>query len=91
MPTQLMLGHLPMLLHPEPAAVLVIGLGSGITAGAVARHPVQRIDVVEIEPAVIEAARFFREEHGDVLADPRVRVVVADARSFLLTTPPATT
>ena len=71
MPTQLMLGHLPLLLHAEPRAILVIGLGSGITAGAVARHPVQRLDVVEIEPAVIEASRFFREEHGDVLTDPR--------------------
>jgi spermidine synthase len=86
MPTQLMLGHLPLLLHAEPRAILVIGLGSGITAGAVARHPVQRLDVVEIEPAVIEASRFFREEHGDVLTDPRVRVVVGDARNFLLTT-----
>jgi spermidine synthase len=63
----------------------VIGLGSGITAGAVARHPVQRIHIVEIEPAVIEAASFFRDEHDDVLADPRVRVTVADARSVLLT------
>jgi spermidine synthase len=87
MPTQLMLGHLPLLLHAEPRTILVIGLGSGITAGAVARHPVQRLDVIEIEPAVIEASRFFREEHGDVLADPRVRVVVGDARNFLLTTP----
>ena len=87
MPTQLLLGHLPLLLHAEPRAILVIGLGSGITAGAVARHPVQRLDVVEIEPAVIEATKFFREEHGDVLTDPRIRVVIGDARSFLLTTP----
>ncbi len=87
MPTQLMLGHLPLLLHPVPRAVLVIGLGSGITAGAAARHPVQRVDVVEIEPAVIEASRFFRAEHADVLGDPRVRVVVGDARSFLATAP----
>lgn len=87
MPTQLMLGHLPLLLHPAPRTVLVIGLGSGITAGAVARHPVQHLDVVEIEPAVVEASRFFRAENGDVLSDPRVRVVVGDARSFLLTAP----
>jgi spermidine synthase len=87
MPTQLMLGHLPLLLHPAPRAVLVIGLGSGITAGAAARHPVQRVEVVEIEPAVVEASRFFRAEHADVLRDPRVRVVVGDARSVLATTP----
>jgi spermidine synthase len=86
MTTQLMLGHLPLLLHAAPRAVLVIGFGSGITAGAVARHPVERLDVVEIEPAVLEASAFFREEHGDVLADPRVRVAVTDARTFLPTT-----
>jgi spermidine synthase len=86
MATQLMLGHLPLLVHRAPKAVLVIGLGSGITAGAVARHPIERLDVVEIEPAVVEAARFFAEEHGDVLKDPRVRTVIADGRNFLLTT-----
>src|SRR5262249_46035421 len=72
MPTQLMLGHLPLLLHPNPRSVLVIGLGSGISAGSVAHHPVQRLDIVEIEPAVVEASRFFARENGDVLKDPRV-------------------
>jgi len=66
--------------------VLVIGLGSGITAGAVARHRIEHLDVVEIEPAVIEAARFFAWENGDVLKDSRVHTVIADGRNFLLTT-----
>jgi spermidine synthase len=87
MPTQLMLGHVPMLVHPEPRRILVIGLGSGITAGAVARYPVERVDLVEIEPAVVEASRFFAPVNGNVLDDPRVRTVVADGRNFLLTTP----
>jgi spermidine synthase len=86
MPTQLMLGHLPLLVHQDPKGVLVIGLGSGITAGAVARHPIERLDIVEIEPAVVEAARFFAGEHGDVLKNSRVRTVIADGRNFLLTT-----
>jgi len=87
MPTQLMLGHLPLLLHREPRDVLVIGLGSGITAGAVARHPVGRLDIVEIEPAVVHASSFFTRENGNVLGDRRARLIVADARNFLLTTP----
>ena len=87
MPTQFMLGHLPLLLHPDPREVLVIGLGSGITTGAVAQHPVRRLDIVEIEPAVVEASRFFARENRDVLRDPRVKLVVADGRNFLLTTP----
>jgi spermidine synthase len=86
MPTQVLSGHLPLLLHPEPRTVLVIGMGSGVTAGAVAHHPVRRIDLVEIEPAVIEASRFFASVNGDVLKNPRVRVVIADGRNFLLTT-----
>ena len=87
MPTQIMLGHLPLLLHRHPRDVLVIGLGSGITAGAVARHPIERLDVVEIEPAVVEASRYFTRENHDVLRDRRARLIVADARNFLLTAP----
>ncbi len=81
--TQLMLGHLPVLLHPDPKTALVIGLGSGATVAALSLHPLQRIDVVEIEPAVIRASAFFRPENRGALEDPRVAVVVEDARSFL--------
>jgi spermidine synthase len=87
MPTQLLSGHLPLLLHPDPRSVLIIGMGSGVTAGAVARHPIRRLDLVEIERAVIEAAQFFVPVNHDVLKDPRVRLVIADGRNFLLTTP----
>jgi spermidine synthase len=81
---QLMLGHLPMLLHPDARSVLVIGLGSGVTAGAVAAHPVERVDVVEIEPAVVEASAFFRRENREALRDARVHLAIGDARNFLL-------
>ncbi len=84
MHTQLFCAHIPMLLHPNPKRVLIIGLGSGVTAGAVAQYPVDQIDIIEIEPAVVEAARFFERENRKVLADPRVRVVIADGRNFLL-------
>ncbi len=85
MATQLMLGHLPLLLHPRPERVLVIGLGSGVTAGAVAQHPIVReIDVVELEPAVVEASKFFEPENRGVLRDPRVRAVIGDGRNFIL-------
>src|SRR5947199_143892 len=88
MPTQQLVGHLPLLTHPDPRDVLVIGLGTGVTAGAVARHGIRRLDVVEIEPAVVEAAgRFFGEANGHVLLDPRTRTLVADGRNFLFTTP----
>ena len=50
MPTQIMAAHLPLLAHPAPRSVFILGMGSGMTAGAAARHPVERVDVLEIEP-----------------------------------------
>jgi spermidine synthase len=84
MHTQLMSGHLPMLIRPDAKRALVIGMGSGVTAGAVALHPVERIDLIEIEPAVVEAAAFFAKENREVLKNPKARVAIADGRNFLL-------
>ena len=85
--TQLLLGHLGAAFDPPPRRVLIIGFGSGMTASAVARYPdVERIDCVEIEPAVINAAPFLSSLNRNVLSDPRVHVIFDDARNFLLTT-----
>jgi spermidine synthase len=84
MPTQLLAGHLPLLIHPHPREVLVIGLASGVTLGAVERHPVSRIRVVEIVPSVVEAAGLFAPHNGDALEDERVELVIDDARAHLL-------
>jgi spermidine synthase len=81
--TQIMAGHLPLLLHPDPRDVLVVGLASGITVGSVATHPVDRIRVVEVEAAMVGAARCFAEANGNVLDDPRVELSINDARNEL--------
>lgn len=83
-PTQLMVGYLPMLFNPLAKRVLVIGMGSGMTAKAVAAFPVARLEVAEIEPAVIEGARFFAEKNGRIHDDPRVQFIHADGRNYLL-------
>jgi spermidine synthase len=83
MTTQVLLGHLPLLVDPEARDVLVIGYASGITAGAVARHPVERIDCVEIEPAMLEASRFFDAENFHIMDDSRFNLIVDDGRSYL--------
>jgi spermidine synthase len=85
--TQLMLGHLGMVFHPAPRKVLIIGFGSGMTVSAVARYPeVQEIDCIEIEPAVLHAANFLAPLNRGVLRDPRLHMIVDDARNFLFTT-----
>jgi spermidine synthase len=78
------LGHLPLLLHPKPARVGVLAFGTGTTAGAVAKHPqVERIDVLELSRAVLDAAHHFHDVNGGVLEDPRTRVHLGDGRRTL--------
>jgi spermidine synthase len=81
--TQIMLGHLPLLMHPAPRDVLIVGLASGITAGSAATHPVENIRVVEVEGKMVDAARQFGPYNHDVLDDPRVTVSINDARNEL--------
>jgi len=85
--TQLLLAHAPLFLVPDARSVLVIGYGSGITAGAALRHPIERLDVVEISPAVMAADAFFAAANEQVLADPRVRVFTDDGQSFVRASP----
>lgn len=85
MRTQVMIGQLPMLFHDDPRQTLIVGLGSGVTAGSVLSHPVRSVDCAEISPAVIEAARFFTRDNHDALNDPRLHVLQRDARNYLLT------
>ena len=81
--TQLLLGHAPMFLAPHARTALVIGHGVGITAGAILRHQPERLDLVEISPAVLRLDALFANENDYVLTDPRVRVHVDDGQSFL--------
>ena len=84
--TQLLLGDLGAVFHSGPRKVLIIGFGGGMTASAVSRFPeVQRIDCVEIEPAVVEAAPYLERLNRGVLNDPRLHLNFDDARNFLQT------
>jgi spermidine synthase len=84
---QRMLGHLTSLLPERREEFLVIGLGAGVTAGAIALDDsVARITVAEIEPLVAEvASRWFRSWNQDVINDPRVQLRLEDGRHFLQT------
>ena len=85
---QRMLGHLTTLLPANPASVLVIGCGAGVTAGAVSVDPrVKHETIAEIEPLVPRVvSKYFAPYNFDVVANPKVSVVIDDARHFILTT-----
>ena len=85
--TQLMIGYIPLLLNPAAKRVAVIGLGTGMTAKAVGAFPIREIEILEIEPAMAEAARYFDDFNKKILDDPRVRLVFADGRNYILATP----
>ncbi|MCC6336340.1 MAG: fused MFS/spermidine synthase [Myxococcales bacterium] len=82
--TQALLGQLGLLLVPQPPKkVLVVGAGAGFTVASALSHPVERVDLVEISPGVLEAARLFADVNRGALDDPRTHLHVDDARTFL--------
>lgn len=83
LPTQVLLGQVPMLFHPNPDTVLVIGFGSGVTAGSVLTHPVRYVEGVEISPEVIAAASYFDHVNNRPLADPRMHLAIDDALAVM--------
>jgi spermidine synthase len=78
------IGALPVALHPTPARALVIGLGGGVTAGAVSQHVGTTVQIVELSDSVRKAAALFAHVNYDVLNQPNVRIRVDDGRNFLL-------
>lgn len=86
MPTQILIGALPLLVRDQTDDVLLIGLGSGVTLGSVEQFPVKRVTCVELEPAVIEASRHFEDVNNHPLDDPRLKMVSNDGRNFIYTT-----
>jgi spermidine synthase len=84
-PTQVMLGLLGALIHGAPRDALVVGLGTGSSAGWLADVPtIERVDVVELEPAIRTVAEFCAPVNRNALANPKVHVWYGDAREAML-------
>ncbi|MCF8110771.1 MAG: fused MFS/spermidine synthase [Desulfobacteraceae bacterium] len=83
MNTQTLLAHFPMLFAKDPEKVMVLGLASGVTAGEVLHYPVERLDVIDINECVFEAARFFSQWNNNVLDNRRTRAILQDALAHL--------
>jgi spermidine synthase len=78
--------HLPVVFARERQQAMVIGLGTGTSAGTIAAYDFGRIDIVELSPAIVDAARtIFAEVNFHVLDDARAHVILEDGRNVLLT------
>lgn len=88
MPTQAFAGIVPFAVTPSARDVLVVGFGSGVTAGVLLKNPsVSRLDVVEMEKAVVETSPLFHHVNLVPEKDPRFRLFLDDARSYVAVTP----
>jgi spermidine synthase len=84
--TQVMGGLVGAILHGHPKNALVIGLGTGSTAGWLGSVPsVERVDVVEFEPIIKQVAAACLSVNRNVMDNPKVHITVGDAREVLLT------
>ncbi len=86
MPTQVMVGQLPLLLAPDIRNGMLVGFASGVSAGAMLQSPLGSLDCVELEPATVDAARYFEHVNRRPLTDPRFRLIIDDARTYLRVT-----
>ncbi len=85
-PTQVMSVLIGATLHPAPKNALVIGLGTGSSAGWLAQVPgILRVDVAELEPAMIDVAKICTAVNHDVLSQPAVHLHIGDGREMLRT------
>jgi spermidine synthase len=87
MPTQVMLGELPMLIAPQPKNALVIGFATGVTVGSMLQSPIESVTCVELEPATIHGSQYFNHVNNRPLDDPRTKLIIDDARTYLRVTP----
>lgn len=82
-----MISHVPLLTHPNPKNVLVIGGGDGGTAREVLRHPgVEKCTMVEIDGEVVEACRKYFPNVARSFSDPRLDLKIEDGVAFMKNT-----
>ncbi len=79
-----MIAHIPMLAHPNPKTVLVIGGGDGGTIREVLKHPsVERAVLCEIDGEVIEVCKKYLPSIAGKLDDPKVEIEVRDGAAYI--------
>lgn len=83
-----MIAHVPLLVHPKPSRVLVIGGGDGGTVREVLKHPeVETVHLCEIDEGVVRACREYLPSLSSGLDDPRVEIFYEDGAKFVADRP----
>ncbi len=77
------MGFVPMVLHPAPKRVLVIGFGTGNTMGTASLFPGAKVHGVEIDKNVLEFSKWFSQWNHDVLNRANTKMYIQDGRTFL--------
>ena len=82
--TMVLAAAIPLSLHPHAARVANVGFGSGLTSHTLLASPsLERLDTIEIEPMMVEAARRgYGSRIRKVFDDPRSHIVYDDAKTF---------
>ena len=90
MSTQILVGLLPFVFRSGDPTLpvgreraVMVGYGSGVTAGASLQWPLERLEVVEIERTMVGASRFFNHVNHRPLDDERMHLVISDGRNYL--------
>lgn len=78
-----LLGHLPLLIHPDPKSTLIVGFGFGSTSWAATLYPDMETDCVELVKDEIETAPFFEKQNHNVLQNPRFNLIIGDGREYI--------
>ena len=79
-----MMTHVPMAVHPDPRKILVIGGGDGGVIRELTRYEkIERIDMVEIDPLVVEVSKKYLPQTACRLDDPRVHIYYEDGLRFI--------
>ncbi|MBN1296279.1 fused MFS/spermidine synthase [bacterium] len=81
--TQVMLSILPLAHCKNPRKALIVGLGTGVTAGSALNYQGLNVVCIEIDDAVIHASRYFDHVSGSPMNNPQFSILQADARTVL--------
>ena len=80
---QILQAAIPMALNENAKKAATFGMGTGLTAHVLLSNPeMESVDIIEIEPAVIEGANLYGQRVLNIYNDPRCRIFIEDAKAF---------